>query len=81
MLINFNIRRQEKESPRYNNEDMTIDLDFGELTINWHPKTLNSTIRFLRYNKLQSQIIQQQQDIIQRLNIAAAGSQLNLPKD
>lgn len=46
--------KQEKESPRYSNEDLIVDMIFGQLEINWHPKSINRIMRFFRYYKLPS---------------------------
>jgi len=39
--------------------------------VNWHPKTINKTIRFLRYFKLVKDAITQQRDIIKMLSKAS----------
>lgn len=57
-LIQFDIYRQEKMSPRYAGVDMNVDIAFGNLVFFWHPKTINQILRFFRYNKFPEMIVQ-----------------------
>ncbi|CDW90143.1 vacuolar protein sorting-associated protein vps13 [Stylonychia lemnae] len=68
-LIEINIKRQEKESPRYEDADMYVDLLFGQLEVNWHPKSINRIIRFFRYMKLPEIVIQEEQEKLQHKQI------------
>eukprot|EP00347_Sterkiella_histriomuscorum_P000566 403375355 len=63
-LIEIKIQKQEKESPRYQNQDMTVDLVFGQLSVFWHPKSINRLLRFFRYHKLPAVFLQEEQDKI-----------------
>lgn len=56
-LIQFDIYRQEKKSPRYDGVDMHVDIAFGRLVFNWFPRSINHLMRFFRYNKFPEQIV------------------------
>ena len=65
-LISIHIERFEKESPMYNNEDMVVFIDIGHLTVNWHPVTINRVLKFFRYYKLISLVIQEEKELLER---------------
>ena len=65
-LIEINVYRYEIESPKYQEEDMVVLMDIGNLTLNWHPITINRMIKFFRYFKPNEQVIQEEKERIER---------------
>lgn len=41
---------------------MAVDLKFGIIEVYWHPKTLNRLIRFFRYMKLETLVVEQEKE-------------------
>ena len=54
--------KKDRQASNYSGIDMQVDLKFGIILVNWHPKTLNRLIRFFRYMKLESQVIEQEKE-------------------
>ena len=54
------MKKKDRTAKNYSGVDMDVDLKFGIILVNWHPKTINRLIRFFRYMKLESQVIEQE---------------------
>jgi hypothetical protein len=61
-LIVINMLKKDRKASSYSGIDMQVDLKFGVILVNWHPKTLNRLIRFFRYMKLERQIVEQERE-------------------
>ena len=59
-LIIINMIKKERSAGNYQGIDMAVDLRFGIIEVYWHPKTLNRLIRFFRYMKLESLVVEQE---------------------
>lgn len=49
-----------KESPNFKNIEMDVGLVFGNVKVDWHPKSMNRLIRFFRFIKLERDVVEQE---------------------
>lgn len=55
-LIQIDVLKKTAESPTFANVEMDVNIEFGSLRVNWHPKSINRILRFFRYFKLVSEV-------------------------